>query len=130
MANQTGYLDSAGHPCVKIRVWGSSATLGQEFEAMIDTGFSGYLMLPLIRSLPLGLTLVGTTQYLLADGSVSPKLLAHGSVDLGGEVTNGLIALEANGAVLPLLGMEFLRRSKKMLLVGRNGVMLADEPNP
>jgi len=97
---------------------------------MIDTGFSGYLMLPLIRAIPLGLKLVGTTQYLLADGSVSPKLLAHGSVDVGGEVTTGLIALEANGACLPLLGMEFLRRSKKMLFVGRNGVMLADEPTP
>jgi hypothetical protein len=59
---------------------------------------------------------------------MSPKLLAHGSIDHGGEITSGLIALEANANCGPLVGMEFLRQSKKMLLLGRNGVVLLDEP--
>lgn len=128
MAVKTGYLDNAGHPHIKIRVWGLSDKFGQEFEAMIDTGFSGYLSLPLVRAFPLALTLFGTTQYELADGSMSPKLLAHGSIDHEGEITSGLIALESNANCGPLVGMEFLRQSKKMLLLGKGGVVLLDEP--
>lgn len=81
MAVKIGFLDKAGHPHIKIRVWGLSADFGREFEAMIDTGFSGYLSIPLVQAFPLALTLFGTTQYELADGSMSPKLLAHGSID-------------------------------------------------
>jgi predicted aspartyl protease len=127
MAVKTGYLDNAGHPHIKIKVWGLSDQFGQEFEAMIDTGFSGYLSLPLVRAFPLALTLFGTTQYELADGSMSPKLLAHGSIDHEGEITSGLIALESNANCGPLVGMEFLRQSKKMLLLGKGGVVLLDE---
>jgi predicted aspartyl protease len=127
MAHKIGYLDKAGHPHIKVRVWGLSSDFGQEFEAMIDTGFSGYLMLPLVQALPLALTLFGTTTYTLADGSQSPKLLAHGHVDHEGDVTEGLIVLEANASSGPLLGMEFLRRSSKLLVLGRSTVMLVDE---
>jgi len=127
MAFKTGYLDNAGHPHITIRVSGVSAEFAQDFEAMIDTGFSGFLMLPLVQALPLALTLAGTTQYELADGSMSPKLLAYGSVDHQGDVTRGLIALEANANCGPLVGMEFLKQSKKLLLLGWNAVYLIDE---
>lgn len=126
MALQTGYLDK-GHPHIKIRVWGLSEQFAQEFEAMIDTGFSGYLSIPLVRAFPLALTLFGTTQYELADGSMSPKLLAHGCIDNQGEITSGLIALESNANCGPLVGMEFLRQSKKLLVLGKSGVLLMDE---
>lgn len=126
MSFKTGYLDN-GHPHLKIKVYGLSAQFAQEFEAMLDTGFSGYLMLPLVSALPLALTLFGTTTYTLADGTTSPKLLAHGSIDHDGEVTSGLIVLEANASSGPLLGMEFLRSSNKMLLLGKRGVYLMDE---
>ena len=127
MAHKIGYLDSAGHPHVKIRVWGLDEQFAREFETMIDTGFTGFLMLPLVSAFPLALTLFGTTTYTLADGSQSPKLLAHGTVDLDGEQTQGLIVLEANASSGPLLGMEFLKRSTKALLVGKNGVYLFDD---
>jgi predicted aspartyl protease len=128
MAPKIGYLDK-GHPHLKVKVFGLSSTFAQEFEAMLDTGFSGYLMLPLVSALPLALTLFGTTTYTLADGSSSPKLLAHGSIDHDGEITTGLIVLEANASSGPLLGMEFLRSSKKMLLLNKDGVFLLDEVN-
>lgn len=127
MAHQTGYLDSAGHPYLKIRVWGLAEQFAAEFDAMIDTGFSGYLSIPLVQAFPLALTLFGTTQYQLADGTMSPKLLAHGSIECQGEITSGLIALEANASCGPLLGMEFLRQSKKMLILWGSGVLLVDE---
>ncbi len=127
MALKTGYLDKSGHPYIKIKVWGLSSAFAGEFDAMIDTGFSGYLMIPLVQALPLALTLFGTTQYQLADGTMSPKLLAHGSIDHQGDVTSGLIALEANANCGPLVGMEFLRQSKKFLMLGRDSVVLVDE---
>ena len=127
MTLKTGYLDDAGHPHIKIKVWGRSADFGREFEAMIDTGFSGFLMLPLVQAFPLALTLYGTTNCTLADGSQSPKLSAEGSIDHDGEVTSGIIILEGNASSGPLVGMNFLRKSSKVLVLGRQGVFLVDE---
>ena len=127
MTLKTGFLDDAGHPHIKIKVWGLSADFGQEFEAMIDTGFTGYLMLPLVQALPLALTLFGTTTCTLADGSQSPKLSAIGNIDHDGEVTSGIIVLEGNASSGPLVGMGFLRKSSKVLVLGRQGVFLLDE---
>lgn len=123
---QTGYIDSAGHPRIKIGVYGLSEALKQEFEAIIDTGFTGFLMMPFMQALPLGLTLYGTGDFTLADGSTSPRLLALGWVDVEGEKTGGVIVLEGN-ASYPLLGMDFLRKCKKALLVARAGAILVDE---
>ena len=123
---QTGYLDKIGHPNVKITVHGISADLKQEFEAMIDTGFTGFLMMPLVSAFPLGLTLLGTSSYTLADGSTSPKLLALGTVGLDGQETSGVIVLETNQCGL-LLGMAYLRSAKRTLIVSDNSVTLLDQ---
>lgn len=99
----------------------------QEFEAMIDTGFTGFLSIPLTAAFPLALTLYGTFTYQLADGSVSPKLLGWGTVALEDEIAHGTIVLEPNGSGL-LLGMDFLKRLDKALVVSKKGVVLIDEP--
>jgi predicted aspartyl protease len=126
MVIKTGYLDKSGHPNIKVSVYGISDQLSQEFEAMIDTGFTGFLMLPLVSAFPLGLTLMGTTNYTLADGSSSSKLLAIGTVVYEGEKSHGVIVLESKGGS-PLLGMDFLRNCNKALLVSKSGVLLVDE---
>jgi len=71
---------------------------------MIDTGFTGFLLMPIMSAFPLGLTLVGTGNYTLADDSTSPKLLAIGSVIVGNEdpvhgviVLAGVYKLSASG---------------------------------
>ncbi len=127
MPTKIGYLDKAGHPFVKISVFGLSDQFKQEFEAMIDTGFTGFLMLPITSAFPLALTLYGTTSYTLADGTTSPKLLAVGTVELQGDRVRGVIVLESNASSGPLLGMEFLRRFDKVLMVSKAGVVLYDE---
>ena len=81
----TGYLDKSGHPILKISVHGVHPDLKQDFEAMIDTGFTGFLMMPIMAAFPLGLTLMGTSNYTLADNSTSAKLLAIGTVTVDGE---------------------------------------------
>jgi predicted aspartyl protease len=126
MATKIGYLASNGHPHIKIGVWGLSEQFKQEFEAMIDTGFTGFLMMPLINAFPLALTLYGTTSYTLADGSSSPKLMAYGTVEVQGATTQGIIVLEANANCGPLVGMEFLRQFDYTMVLSKGGVWLIE----
>lgn len=132
MALKIGYLDGNGHPCIKVSIWGLARAFSHEFEAMIDTGFTGFLSIPISSAFPLGLTLYGTTTYTLADGSASPKLLGFGTVAIeagtaGEEAAHGVIVLEANSSGL-LLGMDFLHKLNKSLIVTKSGVWLIDEP--
>jgi predicted aspartyl protease len=122
-----GYLNSAGHPAIKLGVYGVHPDLKQEFEVMIDTGFTGFLLMPIMSAFPLGLTLVGTGSYTLADNSTSAKLLALGNLTIGNEdPVAGIIVLEPNQCS-PLLGMDFLRKAERCLSVSVNGVALIDE---
>src|SRR4051812_21340427 len=103
-----GSLDEFGHPVVQITVHGIHPDMKQEFEAMIDTGFTGFLLMPMLSAFPLGLTLLGTSDYTLADNSTSARLLASGTVTVEGEEVTGVIVLETNECGL-LLGIDFLR---------------------
>jgi predicted aspartyl protease len=78
---QTGYLESNGHPCIKIKVHGISGDLAQEFEAMIDTGFNGFLLMPIMAAFPLGLPLYGTAeqrQVASVQGGGRARIREHG----------------------------------------------------
>lgn len=124
---QTGFLDPSGHPCIKVKVYGISLEFAREFEAMIDTGFTGFLMMPIISAFPLGLTLCGTSNYTLADGSSSAKLQAFGNVVCDGQDTMGIVVLETSNCGL-LLGMDYLRLTKRALMVSPSkGAVLVDE---
>jgi len=123
----TGYFNSEGHPALRVSVHGIHPELKQEFEVMIDTGFTGFLLMPIMSAFPLGLTLLGTGNYTLADNSSSAKLLALGSVLVEDEEpVHGVIVLEPNDCTV-LLGMDFLRRAKRCLSVSIKGIALTDE---
>lgn len=83
-------------------------------------------MMPLVSAFPLGLTLVGTSSYTLADGTTSPKLLARGTVSFGEDETLGTIVLETNECGV-LLGMDYLRKAVRALIVSDSAVTLVDE---
>lgn len=119
-----GYFDSYGNPVIRISVYGVAEAAQQEFEAMIDTGFSGFLMMPIAAAFPLTLTLMSSADYELADGTLVSKLLAHGSVVIGDETVSGSITLEQTNDCGLLLGMDFLRKAKLSLWVHQNGVLL------
>ena len=80
MPLQTGYLDSEGHPRLRIRVSGTSPNAFVDVDALIDTGFTGFLMLPIVQALPLGLVLTGTGYYTLANGETVTNFLAQGTI--------------------------------------------------
>jgi predicted aspartyl protease len=124
---KTVTLNNAGHPYIKVKVFGISDQFAREFDALIDTGFTGFLMLPLTAALPLGLTLYGTSTYTLADGDSSTNLIAVGTVEYEGQRTVGPISLENNVKCTDvLLGMDFIRQSKQVLVVGEAVGILID----
>lgn len=144
MSLQIGYIDNDGHPKVRLKVGGTNAGAEIEIDALVDTGFTGFLMLPIALALPLGLVLIGTGDYMLADGSLITNFLARGQVTIGpsvarhpnmpisitGEViedetVEGIIVLAGDD---PLIGMEFMRSLDKSLLIGKV-VMLVDHPS-
>src|SRR4051812_25342787 len=90
----TGYIHSSGAPALKVSISGAFPAQSQEFEAIIDTGFSGFISMPILYAFPLGLILFGTTGVVLADGSKASKLTAFGTAHVQGESKGGIIILE------------------------------------
>ncbi len=83
---------------------------------MVDTGFSGFLLLPILEAFPVGLILRGTMPIILADGSQQTKLTCLGQVTLDGKTEIGLVIIEWENTQI-LAGMEFLRKFRKQLIV-------------
>jgi len=111
---------------VSIQVSGDGRT-GKVFLAMIDTGFSGFVSLPSAAAESLGLDARATARYTMADGrSSEPFPLAEGFACIEGEnYVNGLISISANTAAV--VGMNFLRRTGKALILGSGGVVIMNE---
>jgi predicted aspartyl protease len=109
------YFDQSGRPTVDIEV---SNPIGwkQPVTALIDTGFDGFLMLPIAQAFPIGLLLRGTMSITLADGSGQDKLYCLGGIEYDGEDEVGIVIIEPNSN-MALLGMEFLRAFKRRLEV-------------
>lgn len=121
----TGFLDSNLHPHFTIEVFGYSPQNLVKIDAMMDTGFSGFLSLPLANCFQSALILLSTATYILADGKPSNTLLCLGTVKANDDNN---IARSATGAIsvsfnspTTLLGVDFLSRI--------NGKLVLDLPN-
>jgi predicted aspartyl protease len=111
----TGLFDDNGSPTVEIEVSGPVHE-PRKMTAMVDTGFSGFLLLPILEAFPVGLILSGTTSIELADGSKQNKLTCLGEIHFGGMKKVGLIIIEWENTDI-LVGMDFLRKFEKTLIV-------------
>lgn len=119
-----GAFDEAGSPTIRIRVGGDFGS--RDYVATIDTGFTGFVALPLIEMVPLGLsTQPGAASVTLGDGTIIENLLAQGRVTLGGQLADGAILLDETSADV-LIGMAFLRGFKVTLIVTDKIVVLYD----
>lgn len=69
----TGYFDEKGNPRIKIRILGRKRV--GNLNAILDTGCSGYLVLPISIAVRLGLELIGVEKVEYADGRTSNELV-------------------------------------------------------
>ncbi|MFQ6043496.1 MAG: hypothetical protein ACE5PV_21790 [Candidatus Poribacteria bacterium] len=75
-----GYLDENDQPRIIVIVTGIRKETS--FDAIIDTGFDGYLCLPVQIAIQVGLELYGAQVSELADGSMRDELVFIGQVAL------------------------------------------------
>lgn len=110
-----GSLDSNGDPVLDIDIIGA---FGQPttVTCVIDTGFTGFLSIPLLQAFPIGLVLHGTMPMVFANGTVENKLICLGLARVGAIEQMGLIVIE-NQSKQILLGMDFLKKFGFKLLV-------------
>lgn len=125
----TGSFNSSGSPTIEIAVSGP-VTDPTSFTAMVDTGFSGFLLLPILEAFPVGLILRGTIPITLADGSSQTKLTCLGEIHFDGKTELGLIIIEWQSTDI-LVGMDFLRKFKLKLIVDApNGIVELTKSKP
>lgn len=110
-----GSFNKSGSPVIEIEISGP-LTSPTKFTAMVDTGFSRFLLLPLLDAFPVGLILRGTMPITLADGSSQTKLTCLGMMHFDGQEQLGLVVIEWQSTDV-LVGMDFLRKFKKQLTV-------------
>jgi len=108
-------LGDKGEPTLDIEVLGAF-NQPASFTCLIDTGFTGFLSIPLLQAFPVGLVLSGTMSLELANGAVETKLTCLGIARLNGVELAGVIVIE-NESNQVLLGMDFLRIFGLKLLV-------------
>lgn len=92
------YFDRTSHPRVELIVGGRKNK--RLLVALLDTGFDGYVSLPVNIAVQLGLELATIERVQYADGRISNELVFAVDVDIDGEIrsvrgtlTNGIEAL-------------------------------------
>ncbi len=121
----TGVVSSDREVLLRIVVRGPNGR-EQGVDAVVDTGFNGYLTLPHSVVAALGLVYHSQTVAMLADGSTVPLRRHEGTVDWHAQARDVMV-LEADGG--PLVGMSLLYGSRMTLDVVEGGVVII-EPTP
>lgn len=124
----SGWYDEYGDPCISFHLRGvAHERPGLKYEGMIDTGFSGFILLPFDKACELQLPLEGTAEIILADGSSQIVLTVLGVATLGNKRVSGTVHLSHFPEIL--IGMEFLRKFKCGLSLLKDSVSLIPDRN-
>lgn len=115
MPTLRGSLDSSHCPTIAIAVSASDRP-SEFFDALIDTGFTGFVQLPVRRARELGLTPRAASETEYADGRIDTIPLSWARVALGAEAQDGFIHLQG-GSNEVIVGVEFLRVFQKTFVL-------------
>jgi predicted aspartyl protease len=119
-----GSFDPSGSPVIPIEIAGPTG--GRCYEATIDTGFTGFVVVNIGEMIHLGLKTGGAAEVTLGDGRTVPDLMAEASVAVGAVTKAGTILLsETSNEVL--IGLDFLRTFRLALILTATAVILYDE---
>jgi predicted aspartyl protease len=116
------------NPCVKVHVCGSKYDPpGLACTAVIASGFTGFLLLPMRIGFEVGLKRRGAIACELANGTLMDCLTASGTVTFAGKtVRNGIILLAEDARDI-LLGTVFLRLFGAKVVIGASTVDIYDK---
>lgn len=102
-----GTIRGTGTPLLALQVIGKGG-VGITVEGVLDTGFDGFLCLPVPLAVSLGLELIDVTRTELADGTVvEDELVFAGQAEWDGVVMDVDILLTRSADVL--IGTAFLK---------------------
>jgi len=100
----SGIIDKHNRLWVRVRVAGYHAS--KEIWFRIDTAFDGELSIPVSLAVPLGLALVGESEYGISGGGVNRPLKFTASIQWG--TKNRLSTVDVDQTAQPLLGLGLL----------------------
>ena len=98
-------------PVIEIEVKGVTG-ISKKINALVDSGFNGYIQIPFIEAFPLGLVLAGVQANTLADGSASTHLVCRGQVCVDGKCIDTTIDIQQANIVL--IGTKLLKELGKI----------------
>ena len=101
-----------------------------QLEGILDTGFTGFIQIPLGFGSALGLLTpkMPVGESILANGAKQPLLLAKTKVTVHKETQSGYCQMPLAATCPILIGMDFLRRFDRMLIVSSKlGIHLVPE---
>src|SRR6202044_2719967 len=110
-----GFTGPDGSPVIRVSIEGVRS-VRHDFDAVLDTGFTGFVSMPIVDAFTIGLVLHNVERVVYADGSSQERLIALGTVRLGGASREGYIHLEPSSGEI-LLGMELLRTFRLFFLL-------------
>ena len=106
MRMMKGKISDNGSPLIEIRVIGSRANI--TVEGILDTGFDGYLCLPVTTAVSLGLELIKLENAELADGTIlEDEPVFTGRMEWSREIIDVDVVLTKSADTL--LGTDLLR---------------------
>lgn len=101
-------------PVIGIEIQGVTG-IAKKINALVDSGFNGYLQIPFVEAFPLGLVLAGVQANTLADGSTSSHLVCKGKVCVDGKCIDTTIDIQQANIVL--LGTKLLKELGKVFIL-------------
>jgi hypothetical protein len=99
MAPTRGTLDPQGCPLTRVTIFPEGIPAhGRDFDALIDTGFTGFAQMPQASAVDIGLTPTGTMDLTFSDGSTEAIPVAWASIRFGGRDKGRLLSSCPNAA--------------------------------
>ena len=125
----TGSIDADGTPRIHFELSGRPfrrGKAGPTLEGVIDTGFVGFVSIPIEQAFLRELPVAGFTYAKVADGRTTKRLTAKGYARIGNRSEQVAIILEPSSDEI-LIGVALLRALDLALLLSRDQVLLLDE---
>ena len=123
-------------PCLKLFIQKINSRVEDRYlviDAIIDTGFDGFVMVNPKHAKALGWAnhpAKGNSRVTIADGSSSSVSLMQHPVKVGSKSSKeirGMCLFSENPRAPCLIGMDYLRRAKLVLLISVKGIVLIEE---